>query len=126
MASAPGSKDFNKEPGSPSLTEPSSPTPAPPPQTAESIFSTRCAACHGLDGRGDGPGAAALNPKPRDYTNQDWQKSVTDEHIKKTIIEGGMGVGKSPLMTPNPDLANQPAVVDGLVHIIRKFGGKSS
>ena len=125
MAPAASAKDFHNDPGSPSLIEPSSPTPAPPPQTAEGIFSTRCAACHGLDGRGDGPGAAALNPKPRDYTNQDWQKSVSDEHIKKTIIEGGMSVGKSPLMTPNPDLASQPAVVDGLVHIIRRFGGKS-
>jgi hypothetical protein len=67
-----------------------------------------------------------LNPKPRDYTDQNWQKNVTDEHIKQTIIEGGISVGKSPLMVPNPDLANQPAVVDGLVHIIRRFGGRST
>lgn len=28
-----------------------------------------CNACHGDSGRGDGPGAAALNPKPADWTS---------------------------------------------------------
>jgi len=27
-----------------------------------------CASCHGVDGKGDGPAAAALNPKPTDLT----------------------------------------------------------
>jgi mono/diheme cytochrome c family protein len=27
-----------------------------------------CTACHGETGKGDGPGAAALNPKPADWT----------------------------------------------------------
>lgn len=122
MAPATEAKDFNKDKGAPSLT---TPAPSPPP-TAENIFATRCATCHGTDGKGDGPASAALNPKPRNYTDAEWQKSVTDEQIKKTIVGGGAAVGKSPLMVPNPDLANQPAVVDGLVHIVRGFGGKSS
>ena len=122
LSRAPDEKDFNKDRGAPSAT---TPAPSPPP-TAENIFATRCATCHGADGKGTGPAAAALNPKPRDYTDQAWQKSVTDDQIKKTIIEGGASVGKSPLMVPNPDLANQPAVVEGLVHIVRGFGGKSS
>ena len=28
-----------------------------------------CTACHGDAGKGDGPGAAALNPKPADWTS---------------------------------------------------------
>jgi mono/diheme cytochrome c family protein len=28
-----------------------------------------CTACHGDGGKGDGPGAAALNPKPADWTS---------------------------------------------------------
>jgi mono/diheme cytochrome c family protein len=28
-----------------------------------------CTACHGEGGKGDGPGAAALNPKPADWTS---------------------------------------------------------
>lgn len=92
------------------------------PMTADQVFSTRCATCHGYSGKGDGPGARALNPKPRNYTDPNWQKSVTDEQIKKTIVEGGPAVGKSSLMAPNADLADHPVVLDGLVKIVRGFG----
>jgi len=34
------------------------------------IFMTTCAPCHGTTGRGDGPAAAALNPKPANYTTK--------------------------------------------------------
>jgi mono/diheme cytochrome c family protein len=88
---------------------------------AKEIFNTRCVACHGSSGKGDGPGAVALNPKPRNYTDAAWQKSVTDEQLSKTIIEGGAAVGKSPTMPPNPDLVGKKATVDGLVKIIRGF-----
>jgi cytochrome c553 len=100
---------------------PSAPT---PPLTADSVFTTRCATCHGAKGLGDGPAAVALNPKPRNYSDVQWQKSVTDEQIKKTIVEGGASVGKSALMVPNPDLAGQQEVLDGLVKIVRGFAPK--
>lgn len=77
--------------------------------------------CHGQSGKGDGVGAAALNPKPRDYTNAEWQKSVTDEDIAKIIVQGGAAVGKSPNMPSNPDLASKPQVVQGLVKVVRSF-----
>src|SRR5579863_4355151 len=31
---------------------------------AKQIFSSQCATCHGPQGRGDGPGAARLSPRP--------------------------------------------------------------
>jgi len=34
------------------------------------IFMMTCAPCHGNSGRGDGPAAAALNPKPANYTTK--------------------------------------------------------
>ncbi len=89
---------------------------------AREIFNSRCSACHGTDGKGDGPGAAALNPKPRNYTDKTWQSSVTDEQIKKTILYGGAAVGKSPIMPASPDLDGKPEVLDGLVKIVRGFG----
>lgn len=89
---------------------------------AKSAFETRCATCHGSTGKGDGPGAAALNPKPRNYTDKAWQKSVTDEQIKKTIVMGGAAVGKSPIMPASPDLDSKPEQVDALVKLIRGFG----
>lgn len=95
-----------------------------PAAEAQQIFQSRCTVCHGQDGKGDGPGAAALNPKPRNYTNEEWQKSVTDEHLHETIVKGGQAMGLSAGMPPNPDLADKPEVVDELVKIVRGFAGK--
>ena len=106
-------------------TGPKAPMPAnhaaPGFERAQALFSSMCATCHGLDGRGDGPAAENLSTKPRDYTNAEWQASVTDDYLKKLIVEGGQKNGKSPLMPGNPDLANKPDVLDGLVRIIRGF-----
>ena len=95
-----------------------------PEAEAQQIFSTRCAVCHGAEGRGDGPGASALTPKPRDYRDQEWQGSVTDQDIERTIVYGGAAVGKSPSMVANPDLGSRPAVVAALRELIRDFGGQ--
>ncbi|CAN5733766.1 cytochrome c [soil metagenome] len=89
---------------------------------AEAVFNERCAACHGTSGKGDGPASAALNPKPRNYTDKAWQAGVTDEQLRKTITLGGAAVGKSPIMPASPDLDEKPEVVDGLIKIVRRFG----
>lgn len=44
---------------------PVSPTSA---SSGEQMFKTYCATCHGLDGRGDGPAAAALKKAPANLT----------------------------------------------------------
>ncbi len=85
---------------------------------AEQIFATRCAACHGARGAGDGPGSAGLVPKPRNLQDPEWQAEVTDDHIEKIILYGGAAVGKSPAMPANPDLmAKKPVVVALRDHI---------
>jgi cytochrome c553 len=91
---------------------------------ARKYFRNRCQVCHGEDGKGDGPGAAALNPKPRDYTNAAWQMSVTDDYLMKIIVKGGAAVGKSPGMPPNPDLESKADTVREIVKIVRSFKGK--
>lgn len=48
----------------------------------------RCAMCHGETGKGDSPMAASFNPKPRDFTNLQWQKARTDGEIFWAISEG--------------------------------------
>ncbi len=89
---------------------------------ATEIFNTRCAACHGLQGRGDGPGSAGLSPKPRNFADKHWQESVSDSHIETIIVYGGAAVGKSPAMPGNPDLKSKPAVVAALREYIRGLG----
>lgn len=81
---------------------------------ATKIYMQRCTTCHGATGAGDGPGAADLNPKPRNLQDAAWQTSVDDAYIEKIIKLGGAGVGKSAAMPPNPDLATNEPVVKAL------------
>ena len=89
---------------------------------AKALFGSLCATCHGASGRGDGAAAAGLNPKPRDYSDKEWQKSVTDEQIATVILKGGAAIGKSPTMPPAPQLESKPEVVAELVKMIRAYG----
>jgi len=34
----------------------------------KSIYESRCVACHGKEGKGNGPASALLSPRPRDFT----------------------------------------------------------
>lgn len=111
--------------GSPNAKPESGPSRSQPRSSAsqaEAMFATVCVTCHGTDGTGTGPAAASLNPKPRNYTDPQWQASTTDDQIKEIILKGGQGVGKSPMMPGQPQLADQPEVLEGLVKIIRGFG----
>ena len=51
------------------------------------LYITNCAPCHGSKGRGDGPAAAALNPKPADHSADAVQKE-TDGSLYWKISEG--------------------------------------
>lgn len=42
----------------------------------EKVVEKACTACHGDSGKGDGPGAAALNPKPADWTSAKVQQQT--------------------------------------------------
>jgi len=126
----------NNKPPPPSSGAPHAPTESGPSvggshgtggvsQAARALFMGTCSTCHGTDGTGNGPAAASLGAvRPRNYTDPKWQESVTDADIRKIILMGGQAVGKSPMMPPNPQLQEQPEVLDGLVKIIRAFGGR--
>lgn len=102
-------------------------TPAATPMAAaeaRTLFDSLCFTCHGSAGHGDGPGAAALDPKPRSFADVVWQDSVSDEQIQKTIVFGGAAVGKSPMMPAQPQLKGKTEVLDALTKIVRAFRGK--
>ncbi len=90
-------------------------------QAAYEIWNTRCVNCHGPTGAGDGPQARNLQTPPRRLNDKMWQAKVSDEHIATVIVEGGASVGKSALMAANPDLADEPVVVQALVQIVREL-----
>ncbi len=90
-------------------------------EAAKSVWKEKCVTCHGDRGMGDGPGAAALDPKPRTFRDPRWQMQTKDERIAKVIVEGGASVGLSAGMAPNPELADKPEVVAELIKKIRSF-----
>ena len=95
---------------------------ATPKDEAAALFKARCVTCHGAAGKGDGPAAAGLPIKPRNFSDSAWQAAMTDGQLAKTIQEGGAAVGKSATMPANPDLAGKPLVTAALVAIVRAFG----
>lgn len=66
----------------------------------KALYAQQCASCHGSGGKGDGPAAAALQPKPRNLTDKAYMAALTDQHLTDGIKKGGAGIGKSPLMPP--------------------------
>jgi mono/diheme cytochrome c family protein len=130
----PGCSETEKQTPPPSATAPApaaSPAAAPVSPAAEPsanagaeadrIFSERCATCHGPNGGGDGPASAGLVPKPRNFQDAAWQKSVSDEYLAQIIQYGGAAVGKSAAMPPNPDLMSKPEVVAALAAHVRSL-----
>ena len=59
------------------------------------VFAQRCAVCHGPDGRGNGPAAPSMFPRPRDFSSGIFKyKSTaegeppTDEDLLRTVRDG--------------------------------------
>lgn len=76
-------------------------------EAGKQLYQTRCAPCHGADGKAQTPTAKALKPSPRDHTDGAYMNALSNEHLAKVIKEGGTAVGKSPIMPPQTDLNEQ-------------------
>lgn len=72
-------------------------------ETGRSIYKANCVACHGVGGKGDGPGAGVLKPPPADHTDREFMSKLTDEEIAKVIQMGGAIKGR-PLMPSHPQI----------------------
>jgi mono/diheme cytochrome c family protein len=70
------------------------PVPATDLARGQALYAQQCAACHGVDGRGDGEAAYLLNPKPRDLRAaryrlvSTWEGVPTDDDLLRTITRG--------------------------------------
>jgi mono/diheme cytochrome c family protein len=70
----------------------------------EQIVKERCILCHGESGKGDGPGGAALNPKPRNWTEDSYMGTRTDDQLYDVIFNGKGSMpawGKTGILKPN-------------------------
>jgi mono/diheme cytochrome c family protein len=81
------------------------------------LFAQNCATCHGPEGKGDGPGGAGLNPKPRNFTQPTgWVNGYRIEDIYKTLDEGIKGSG----MVSFNYLSKKDRMA--LVHVVQSLG----
>lgn len=58
------------------------------PMVGRKLYMTYCYTCHGVTGRGDGPAAARLEPKPRNLTDDAYMSARKDQDLL-TVISGG-------------------------------------
>ena len=59
----------------------------PMPPEGAALYSENCAQCHGADGRGQGPWAAAMNPPPTDLTQLSENGEFPRAHVL-SVIDG--------------------------------------
>jgi mono/diheme cytochrome c family protein len=82
----------------------------------ETLFKANCVSCHGESGMGDGPTAATLNPKPRNFhSDQGWINGRKISQMYKTLQEG---IAKSGMASYNYMPAEDRF---DLIHFVRTF-----
>lgn len=87
----------------------------------ETKYVSVCSRCHGLDGKGAAEmdlGEEAME-RP-DFTTVEWQDRVTDDYLKRVIVEGGDAVGISEQMPAWGDFFDEDEL-DGLIEKLRAF-----
>ncbi len=87
------------------------------------VYKEYCVQCHGPEGKGDGPGAEGLDPKPAVHAELPLS-DYPEDYLYNLIYYGGKSVGKSPnmpdwgLTIPTQDLA------DLIAHLKTTFKGE--
>ncbi|HEX5688518.1 MAG TPA: c-type cytochrome, partial [Roseiflexaceae bacterium] len=81
------------------------------------LYAANCATCHGATGKGDGPGAAGLNPRPADFSQHLVPGKHTDGQIFLWIKDGFPGTA---MPAWGPRLSDEQ--IWQLVVFLRTFG----
>jgi mono/diheme cytochrome c family protein len=144
VAACGGEKQGAQPPAPVTPTAPAAPAPAPAPppapaaaeqppapsapagslrgsaQAGAALYRQYCATCHGPGGKGDGPVAATLNPRPANHADHVFMARLSDEHLYQVISKGGASVGKSPMMAPWGGVINDQGIKD-LIAFLREL-----
>ncbi|HEX8795824.1 MAG TPA: FTR1 family protein [Polyangiaceae bacterium] len=72
------------------------PLAAPDLKQGSALYAENCASCHGASGRGDGPAAAALKPRPADFHADEVMSSLTPFKAFNVIRFGVRGTAMTP------------------------------
>ena len=82
----------------------------------ERVYAERCSGCHGDDGKGDGPAAAALVPRPRNFHDTAFWRERKPEELKTIIKRGKPGT-----MMPGFEGVLSDAEIDAALARVRRF-----
>jgi mono/diheme cytochrome c family protein len=88
--------------------------------TAQANYKELCVKCHGVSGKGNGPEAKTLNPRPADYTDCKKMTADSDDTLFKIIKGGSLSVGRSKEMPPWKEALSDEEIRD-LVKYVRSF-----
>ncbi|MBX3335156.1 MAG: c-type cytochrome [Nitrospira sp.] len=91
-------------------------------ERGKTLYKEYCAQCHGFTGKGDGPGASGLEPKPAIHANIPFDK-LPMEYVYTVINHGGPAIGKSPNMPYWGLTIGQQGVADVIAYMKVTFKG---
>lgn len=81
------------------------------------LYASYCVGCHGDQGKGDGPAAAALPVKPANHTDGKFMNQLPDQFLMEIISKGGVAVGKSPIMPAWGGALNDTQIRDIIAYV---------
>lgn len=84
---------------------------------AEENYKWYCAQCHGNGGKGDGINSKDLPVTPRNHTNPEDMKKLTDDDINNVIHQGGAATSKSTTMPPFGSTLTDEEIKDMVKHL---------
>jgi mono/diheme cytochrome c family protein len=80
------------------------------------LYVERCSGCHGDDGKGDGPAAAALVPKPKNFREPVFWQDRTANDLKAVVRKGKVGT----MMPPFAGVLTDDEI-DAVVRYLERF-----
>ncbi|HJT20834.1 MAG TPA: c-type cytochrome [Nitrospira sp.] len=92
------------------------------PRRGKVIYKEYCAQCHGFSGKGDGPAASGLEPKPAIHANLVFEQIPVD-YLYNVINYGGAAMGKSANMPYWGLTIGQQGVADVMAYLKATFKG---
>jgi mono/diheme cytochrome c family protein len=96
------------------------PAPLSAAEETATLFRDLCSVCHGVGGKGDGPSAQGLEPKPADFTNCKAMTKDSDDVLFKIIKGGGQSAGRSTVMPSWGDSLSEQQIRE-LVKFVRSL-----
>ena len=87
----------------------------------ERLYAERCSGCHGDRGGGDGPAAAALIPKPKNFRDPAYWKDRSLESLHGIVKKGKPGT-----MMPGFDGVLSDVEIDAVLRYLQRFATETT